>query len=101
MNEFWVYMVRCRDGSLYTGHTDNLELRVAKHVAGTYDGYTSQRKPVELVFSYAVATRLEALELERKVKGWSRPKKEALIRNDWAMIHELARCGTRPSTRPR
>jgi predicted GIY-YIG superfamily endonuclease len=99
--DFWVYMVRCRDGSLYIGHTDDLELRIAKHNAGTYDGYTAKRKPVVHVFSHAVATRIEALELERKLEGWSRPKKEALIRGDWTLIHELARCGVRPSTRPR
>jgi predicted GIY-YIG superfamily endonuclease len=101
MKDFWVYMVRCRDGSLYTGHTDDLELRIAKHNAGTYDCYTSDLRPVVLVYSHAVETRIEALELERKIKGWSRPKKEALIRRDWAEIHDLARCGVRPSTRPR
>jgi tRNA/rRNA methyltransferase len=101
MKDFWVYIVRCRDGSLYTGHTDDLELRIAKHNAGTFDGYTAQRKPVVLVFSHAVASRIEALELEMQLKGWSRPKKEALIRRDWAAIHQLARCGVRPSTRPR
>jgi predicted GIY-YIG superfamily endonuclease len=98
---FWVYMVRCRDGSLYIGNTDDLELRIARHNAGSYDGYTARRKPVTLVYACPQATRTEALELEFELKGWSRPKKEALIRSDWAEIHELSRCGVRPSTRAR
>ncbi len=101
MEWFWVYMVRCRDGSLYIGNTVDLELRIAQHNAGTYDGYTARRKPVTLVYAAPLPTRDQALAMEFKIKGWSRPKKEALMRSDWAEIHELARCGVRPSTRAR
>lgn len=54
---FWVYILRCRDGSYYTGHTDNLEKRVAEHQAGLCEGYTGSRLPVELVFSQEFASR--------------------------------------------
>ena len=57
---FWVYILRCADNSYYTGHTDNLEERLAKHQAGEFGGYTSTRLPVELLFSEEFPTREEA-----------------------------------------
>jgi predicted GIY-YIG superfamily endonuclease len=88
---FWVYILRCADGSYYTGHTDNLEVRLAKHQQGQIESYTSIRLPVELVYSEGFITRVEALEQERRIKGWSRKKKEALIRGDWQEITRLDR----------
>jgi predicted GIY-YIG superfamily endonuclease len=88
---FWVYILRCADASFYTGHTDNLDLRIAQHKTGETGGYTASRLPVELVFSQACATREEALEAERQIKGWSRAKKEALTRGDWNEVSRLAR----------
>ena len=87
---FWTYMLRCRDGSYYIGHTDHLEYRFGEHQAGEVSGYTATRRPVELVWSAEFSTRVEALEAERQVKGWSRAKKEALIRGDWPAIRRLA-----------
>jgi len=58
---FWVYILRCADNSYYTGHTDNLEERIAKHQAGEIEGYTSTRLPVRLLFSEEFPTREEAL----------------------------------------
>ena len=72
-------MLRCTDGSYYVGHTDDLEMRVAQHDEGQGCGYTSRRRPVKLVWHQEFETRVEALEMERKVKGWNRAKKEALI----------------------
>ena len=89
--EFWVYLLRCADGSYYAGHTDNLDQRIGEHTSGVCGGYTSTRLPVELVFSQSGPTRIEALSFERQIKGWSRAKKEALIRGDWAEISRLAR----------
>jgi predicted GIY-YIG superfamily endonuclease len=80
---FWVYILRCADNSYYTRHTDNLEERIAKHEAGTIEGYTSTRLPVGVVFSEEFPTREEALRCERQIKGWTRKKKEALSRRDW------------------
>ncbi|HHT9106975.1 MAG TPA: GIY-YIG nuclease family protein [Candidatus Wujingus californicus] len=88
---FWVYILRCADDSYYTGHTDNLEKRLAEHRSGICDGYTSARLPVTLLFSQEFSTRLEALICERQIKGWGRKKKEAMIRGDWAEVSRLAR----------
>jgi predicted GIY-YIG superfamily endonuclease len=88
---FYVYMLRCSDGSYYIGHTDNLEARVVAHHQGIIPGYTFGRRPVELVWSEMLHTRDEAFALERQIKGWSRRKKEALIRGDWAALPVLAR----------
>ena len=89
---FWVYMLRCADGSYYTGHTDNLEFRIAQHLAGAIPGcYTFSRRPLECVFSQDLVTREEALVSERRIKGWNRKKKQAMIRGDWDEVSRLAR----------
>jgi predicted GIY-YIG superfamily endonuclease len=95
MKPFWVYILRCRDGSYYTGHTDELERRLAQHDSGEIPGcYTFTRRPLKLVFSQSFATREEALAAERQIKGWSRKKKEAMMRGDWAEVSRLARSST-------
>ena len=88
--DFWVYILRCSDGSYYTGHTDNLEKRVGEHQAGEIVGYTSIRRPLTLVFAERFESREDAISRERQVKGWGRQKKEALIRGDWQEISRLA-----------
>jgi predicted GIY-YIG superfamily endonuclease len=80
---FWVYMLRCADGSFYVGHTDDLERRLGEHATGMLPGYTQRRRPVVLVYSAELPERIDALEMERRIKGWSRAKKEALIEGDW------------------
>ena len=92
MQSFWVYMLRCSDGSYYVGHTDNLERRIAEHDSGEIPGYTHDRRPVKLVFNQEFVTRDEAFRFERQIKGWSRAKKEALVNGDWEEIKRLARC---------
>lgn len=87
---FWVYLVECADGSYYIGHTDDLERRMAQHHDGTCGGYTAKRRPVQLRYSQEFVTREEALVAERQLKGWSRAKKAALIRGDWAAVQRLA-----------
>src|SRR3954453_11418198 len=83
--QFWVYILRCRDGSYYTGHTDDFEKRLWQHRQGKTCDWTS--------------TRYEALELERRVKNWSRAKKEALIAGDWERVGYFAKPPhERPST---
>ncbi|NIJ16635.1 GIY-YIG nuclease family protein [Sphingobium vermicomposti] len=88
---FWTYMLHCADRSFYTGHTDDLQTRIAQHEAGATPGYTENRRPLKLVWSQQFGTRMEALEAERQIKGWSRAKKLALIREDWKLISMLAR----------
>lgn len=88
---FWTYMLHCADRSFYVGHTDNLDQRIGQHDQGQIAGYTQTRLPVKLVWSQGFGTRMEALEAERQIKGWSRAKKLALIREDWTLIASLAR----------
>lgn len=95
---FWVYILRCSDGTYYTGQTDDLERRIAQHQAGTFPGYTHDRRPVELMFSETFTDRIDALERERQIKDWSRKKKEALFRGDWRGVSEAARSRRRVST---
>ena len=83
---FYVYILRCADGSYYTGHTDDLTIRLAAHRIGTFRGYTYSRRPVRLVFQQEFGSRDEAFVAERQIKGWSRRKKEALIRGDWSSL---------------
>ena len=88
---FWVYILHCADGSYYTGHTDDLAKRLAEHQTGQVTGYTSTRRPVRLLFSEEFPTREEALASERRIKGWSRKKKEAMMRGDWMEVSRLAK----------
>ncbi|HAF40778.1 MAG TPA: GIY-YIG nuclease family protein [Sphingobium sp.] len=88
---FRTYMLHCADRSFYVGHTDHLETRIAQHESGEIPGYTQTRRPVKLVWSQSFGTRMEVLEAERRMKGWSRAKKLALIREDWTLISSLAR----------
>ena len=89
---FWVYILKCVDGSYYTGHTDDLEVRFLQHQNGEIKScYTFKRRPVQLVFSQEFTTREEALASERQIKGWSRKKKEAMMRGDWQEVSRLAK----------
>ena len=90
---FYVYILRCSDNSYYIGQTDNLEKRIAEHQMGEIKGYTSSRLPVKLVFSDEFSSREEAIIRERQIKGWSRKKKDAMIRGDWEEVSRLARAG--------
>jgi putative endonuclease len=97
-----LYMLRCADGSYYVGTARNgLDLRIAEHNSGTFGGYTASRRPVSLVFSEHFERIADAIAAERKLKGWSRAKKQALIAGDWSRIAGLAkRRGPHPSRRP-
>ena len=88
---FWVYILRCGDGSYYTGQTDNIEKRIAEHEVGVSEAYTFARLPVKLAFSQEFSSREEAIACERQIKGWSRKKKEAMMRGDWAEVSRLAK----------
>ena len=88
----YLYILLCADGSYYTGTArSGLEQRIAQHNAGTYGGYTAQRRPVTLVFSQWFDRITDAIEAERQVKGWSRAKKEALIRGEFGRLPELSK----------
>jgi len=87
-----VYILRCADGSFYVGSARRgLERRVSEHNHGTYGGYTSKRLPVELVWSGHFPDITDAIAAERRIKGWSRAKKEALMRGDFDSIRHLSK----------
>jgi predicted GIY-YIG superfamily endonuclease len=89
---FHVYILECADGSYYVGHTDDLAARLAQHEAGIHAGYTAIRRPVVQRFCDEFATRDDAFRAERQIKGWSREKKEALLRRDGSALRALSRC---------
>ena len=95
---FWTYMLHCNAGHLYVGHTDDLDRRVAEHERGTIPCFTRAHLPVKLVWSDAFPTRDEAKAAEKRIKGWSRAKKLALVRGDWDEISRLSKGQGRPST---
>jgi putative endonuclease len=75
----YTYILRCSDGSFYVGSARNLDERMEQHARGTVDSYTASRRPVELVW-YEEFDRIDdAFVVERKIKGWRRDKKQALI----------------------
>ncbi|MBL0899902.1 MAG: GIY-YIG nuclease family protein [Reyranella sp.] len=87
-----VYMLRCADGSYYVGSARlGLDRRLSEHNDGTYGGYTSRRRPVVLAWAEHFPDITDAIAVERQLKGWSRAKKEALIRGDWDAIQTLAK----------
>lgn len=75
----FVYILRCSDGSLYTGWTTNLEKRVAAHNAGKGAKYTRSRRPVELVYSEVFDDKISAQRREYAIKQLRRAEKEKLI----------------------
>lgn len=88
---FWTYILRCADGRHDTGHTDNLDGRIAEHDAGGYCDVTARRQPAMPVCFQDFSTRIEALEAERRISPWSRKDKEALIAGDWAAVSYRAK----------
>jgi putative endonuclease len=88
----FVYILRCADDSYYVGSTrGDLQKRVAEHQTGAGDGYTARRRPVSLVFHQDFDRIEDAVSAERRLKGWRREKKEALIREELSALPALAR----------
>jgi len=95
---FWAYLLHCNGGYFYAGHTDDLGRRMAQHEHGQVAGFVRDHLPATLVWSQEVASRIEALEAERRLKGWSKAKKLALIRGDWAGVSHHAKKKNSAST---
>jgi putative endonuclease len=81
MTEAWVYMLRCSDGSLYTGWTNDLQRRLARHADGKASRYTASRLPVELAAVWAMPDRGAAMREERRIKALPRGEKLALVQS--------------------
>jgi putative endonuclease len=79
VSDAWVYLLRCRDGSLYTGWTVDLERRLTRHQAGVASRYTASRLPVDLALAIPMPDRTAARREEARVKRLSRAEKLALV----------------------
>lgn len=84
----YTYILRCGDGSLYTGWTNHLTKRVADHNAGRGAKYTKAHLPVELVYYEIFEAKEEAMKRECAIKKLSRPQKERLIESDMNLLKE-------------
>ena len=87
----WVYMLRCADGSYYVGSTRDIHRRLDQHQRGEGAAYTRRRRPVELVYAHHDDSVAVAFALEKQIQGWSRSKREALIRGDFDAISNAAK----------
>ena len=90
MKTGFVYILKCSDGSYYTGVTNDPERRFAEHQQGQCDGYTRSRRPVEMVWISEEMDILSAIENEKRIKGWRREKKEAIINDEWDKLPGLS-----------
>ena len=89
----YVYILECRDGSYYTGITNDVWRRVSQHNEEVDPkAYAFRRRPVQLVFTGECGDAKQAILTEKRIKGWSHGKKRALIAGDWRTIQELAEC---------
>ena len=89
----WMYILECADGSYYVGSTVDLEHRIGEHNEGLGAKYTARRRPVKLVYAAEFESIAEAYAWEKRGQGWSRAKRGALIRGDYAALPRLARKG--------
>jgi putative endonuclease len=97
-----VYILKCSDGTYYTGLTKDLDGRLHEHEIGTYpNSYTFGRRPVKLVWSSVAESYQEAFRWEHQIKGWSRVKKDALIRGDIEGIHEIVKVERKRRQKPK
>ncbi|HTL40950.1 MAG TPA: GIY-YIG nuclease family protein [Pseudolysinimonas sp.] len=87
----FTYILRCSDNSYYVGSTWDLERRLGQHMAGEGAEYTKRRLPVTLVFAAEFPPVDEAYALEKRVQGWSRAKREALIEGRFGDLPNLAK----------
>ncbi|SDR69760.1 GIY-YIG nuclease family protein [Christiangramia echinicola] len=92
MKFYFVYILKCSDASYYVGMTSNLGERMNQHNSGEFpEAYTYKRRPVKLMWIEQFTDPKLALDLEKRIKGWSRKKKEALIKKDWEKLKEYSR----------
>ncbi len=87
----FMYILRCADGSYYVGSTRNYVARLAQHNAGEGAAYTRRRLPVEMVYCLPCDSIAQAFWFEKRVQGWSRAKREALIAGRLDLLPELAK----------
>jgi len=87
----YTYILKCANGSYYTGSTKYLAKRIEQHQSGEGANHTRKYLPVELVY-WEEYNRIDvAFKREKQIQGWSRPKKEALIKGDFDRLSDLSR----------
>jgi putative endonuclease len=92
MKTMYVYILLCSDNSYYTGVTNDLEIRLEHHNRGVFKScYTFKKRPLKLIYYQLFDGPLSAIAFEKKLKGWNRAKKEALINSNWETLKELAK----------
>ena len=89
--QMYVYILKCSDGSYYTGVTNNIERRLKEHNSGRHDSYVSARLPFELFYYEEFNSPLIAIEREKQIKGWSQAKNEALKNRDFDKLKILSK----------
>lgn len=95
----YVYILECSDKSYYIGVTNNLEKRLIVHENGTNRTcYTFTRRPIKLVFFEIFNNPESAIAFEKKLKGWTRKKKEALINKNFHLLPDLSKSKTSPKS---
>ncbi len=89
----YVYILKCNDGTYYTGVTNNIEKRLIQHNEGIdEESYTFSRRPVQLAYCELFTNYNLAIEWETRIKKWSSKKKDALINSDWKKLVEESKC---------
>lgn len=87
----WMYILKCADGSYYTGSTTNLDGRLYEHQNGLGAKYTKKRLPVKLAYCEEFERIDDAFYREKQIQGWSRAKKEALIQERYDLLPKLSK----------
>ena len=91
MAKGYMYILECSDGTYYTGSTKYLDLRIEQHQSGEGAIYTAKRLPIKLIY-YEEYDRIDdAFYREKQMQGWSRKKKDALIKGEPYLLHKLAK----------
>ncbi len=88
---WYIYMLKCQDGAIYTGVTDDIERRFKEHVQGKGGHYTNYNRPREVLYKELFENRLDAEQREQQIKRWSKAKKLALIGNDKNKLVNLSK----------
>lgn len=92
MKKYYVYILKCKDGTYYTGITSKLNERITDHQTGKYiSSYTQNRRPVQLVYFCEFNDPKLAISKEKQIKKWSKEKKEALINGEYIQLPNFAK----------
>lgn len=91
-HEYHIYILQCSDNSYYIGVTNSLNKRILEHQEGKDNqSYTFNKRPLKLVFNAGFTDIEIAIAMEKKIKGWTRSKKECLIRGDFELLPALSK----------